>query len=69
MDSFPGFPEDMFGFLNDLSVNNNREWFTANKDRYQASVVSPVCDFVLAMGPRLHMISTVSYTHLTLPTN
>ncbi len=57
MDSFPGFPEDMFGFLNDLSVNNNREWFTANKDRYQASVVSPVCDFVLAMGQRLYTIS------------
>jgi uncharacterized protein (TIGR02453 family) len=58
MNSFPGFPEDLFGFLQDLSRNNNREWFTANKDRYQASVVSPVSDFILAMGQRLHKISS-----------
>lgn len=57
MNSFPGFPEDLFGFLQDLSRNNNREWFTANKDRYLGSVVSPVCDFILAMGQRLHTIS------------
>lgn len=57
VNSFPGFPEDLFGFLNDLSRNNNREWFTANKVRYQESVLEPVRDFILAMGARLYKIS------------
>lgn len=54
---FPGFPEDLFGFLDDLSRNNNREWFTRNRDRYQQSVVEPVCEFIMAMGARLSRIS------------
>mgnify|MGYP002064237867 CR=1 FL=1 len=29
-------PADLFGFLKDLSTNNNREWFNANKARYKA---------------------------------
>ena len=57
MNLFTGFPEDLFTFLDELSRNNNREWFTANKDRYQNSVVSPVMDFILAMGVRLRKIS------------
>ena len=27
-------PPTLFNFLEDLSANNNREWFNANKDRY-----------------------------------
>ena len=57
-DAFPGFPEDLFLFLQALAANNNRDWFNANKDRYHASVVDPVCDFVEAMRPRLQKIST-----------
>jgi uncharacterized protein (TIGR02453 family) len=58
MSSFPGFPEDLFRFLKDLSKNNNRDWFNENKDRYQDSVVTPVKDFIVAMGERLNKIST-----------
>jgi uncharacterized protein (TIGR02453 family) len=54
---FTGFPEDLFGFLEELSVNNNRDWFTANKSRYRDSVVEPVADFIGAMGGRLEKIS------------
>lgn len=54
---FVGFPEDLFRFLEELSMNNNREWFTANKRRYQTSVVAPVSDFIQAMGERLNRIS------------
>ena len=54
---FSGFPEDLFRFLEELSMNNNREWFTANKRRYQTSVVTPVSDFIQAMGARLNRIS------------
>ena len=27
--------KEILQFLRDLSCNNNKEWFTANKDRYQ----------------------------------
>lgn len=30
--------EKVFAFLSDLSQNNNREWFTRNKERYQESL-------------------------------
>ena len=34
MESFPGFPKELYTFLNDLAANNDRNWFNANKDRY-----------------------------------
>jgi uncharacterized protein (TIGR02453 family) len=54
---FRGFPEDLFRFLEELAANNNREWFTANKRRYQTAVVAPVSEFVQVMGTRLNRIS------------
>ncbi len=33
--SLAGIPPSTLKFLRDLSVNNNREWFKANKPRYQ----------------------------------
>lgn len=57
MDSFPGFPRELFTFLNQLAANNNREWFNDNKQRYRDVVVEPVCDFIEAMEPRLHAVS------------
>lgn len=54
---FGGFPEDLFRFLEELAMNNNREWFNANKLRYQTSVATPVSDFISAMGGRLARIS------------
>lgn len=47
----------MFRFLKDLSKNNNREWFHANKPRYKASVVMPVVNFIESIRPRLENIS------------
>jgi uncharacterized protein (TIGR02453 family) len=43
--------------LQDLSKNNNRDWFNANKDRYLESIVEPVQTFINAMQPRLEKIS------------
>ena len=57
MNFFTGFPKDLFRFLNDLSKNNNRDWFNDNKDRYQKSILLPVKDFIVVMGERLHKIS------------
>lgn len=57
MNTFQGFPDDLICFLKDLSNNNNRNWFTENKSRYQSSVVEPVKSFIIAMGERLPEIS------------
>ena len=54
---FAGFPEDLFQFLEELSRNNNREWFNENKHRYQEFIVEPVMDFICAMGDRLGTMS------------
>ena len=56
-DSFPGFPKDFVRFFKELKNNNNREWFAENKLRYKQSIVVPLCDFIVAMGPRLEKIS------------
>lgn len=44
-------------FLGDLAENNNRDWFEANKGRYEADVREPARSFVRAMAPRLLKIS------------
>ncbi|MGD2064657.1 MAG: DUF2461 domain-containing protein [Nitrospirota bacterium] len=48
--SFSGFPKELFAFLEELARNNNREWFGANKRRYEADVVEPVLRFIEAVG-------------------
>lgn len=50
---FPGFDKSLLRFLDELAANNNREWFTENKYRYDALVLEPALDFIAAMGPRL----------------
>ncbi|MDX1379981.1 MAG: DUF2461 domain-containing protein [Xanthomonadales bacterium] len=57
MAAFKGFPADLFRFFQDLSAHNDRDWFNAHRDRYQASVVDPMCAFIAAMAPRLARIS------------
>lgn len=57
MAAFKGFPADLFRFFEDLSANNDRDWFNAHRDRYQAAVVDPMCAFIAAMAPRLARIS------------
>jgi uncharacterized protein (TIGR02453 family) len=47
------FTKATFNFLDELSVNNNRAWFEANKPRYEALVREPALDFIEAMDPVL----------------
>ena len=37
---------ELFTFLRELKANNNREWFEANKRRYEKQVREPLLDFV-----------------------
>jgi uncharacterized protein (TIGR02453 family) len=51
------FPAETAAFLTDLARNNSREWFEANRDRYENGYVGPGRAFVEEMGPRLQAIS------------
>ena len=53
----PYFTDGTFSFLSDLADNNNRDWFTANKSRYEADLRDPAVRFILAMGERLDALS------------
>jgi uncharacterized protein (TIGR02453 family) len=57
MTAFKGLPKDFFAFFKELAANNERGWFEANKERYKASVVAPLSDFITAMAPRVAKIS------------
>jgi uncharacterized protein (TIGR02453 family) len=57
MPQFTGFPAATFEFLDELERNNNRDWFGANKARYEAGVREPALDFITTMGPELAKIS------------
>ena len=51
--SFTGFGPATLSFLADLAQNNDKSWFNAHRDRYEADLVAPACAFVEAIGPRL----------------
>ncbi len=58
MARFTGFPKETLGFLRDLELNNRRDWFDANKARYESLVREPALDFIATMGPELQKISS-----------
>lgn len=47
------FTQDFLDFFNELSKNNHREWFQANKRRYEKSVKEPFVAFVQEMIDRV----------------
>ena len=51
--SFSGFDADTVQFLTDLSQNNDRDWFEANRARYEAVALSPSKQFVHRVRSRL----------------
>lgn len=51
------FEPALFRFLVELENNNDREWFAANKERYEADVLEPALAFVEDFGYRLPAIS------------
>ena len=56
MTDFPGFPAATRAFLLDLRENNTRDWFAANKSRYENVVKAPALAWVSAMGARLQSL-------------
>ncbi len=57
MSSRPHFRPELFAFLRDLARNNRREWFAANKERYEDAVKAPALRFITDVGPRLAKVS------------
>ena len=51
------FSTKLFAFLNDLEQNNDRDWFKANQERFEAHVREPALDFINDFAKPLHAIS------------
>ncbi len=51
------FTRELFTFLNALAKNNERDWFEANKDRYQSALKEPALRFIADFEPKLLRIS------------
>jgi uncharacterized protein (TIGR02453 family) len=51
------FGPELFGFLAELREHNERDWFAANKERYEADLLEPALAFVEDFEPHLHAIS------------
>ncbi len=53
----PHFTPALFTFLAELGANNDREWFRANKHRYETDVKEPALRFIAGFAPHLARIS------------
>ena len=52
MASFEGFPNQTPSFLRGLAKNNNKAWFDAHRNEYDAYLMEHAKAFVVAMGER-----------------
>ncbi len=51
-----GFPEQTISFLESLARHNDKKWFEAHREDYEAFYLAPAVSFVEAMAPRLRKI-------------
>jgi uncharacterized protein (DUF2461 family) len=57
----PSFSPQLFAFLRELKEHNEREWFNANKQRYERELKEPALAFIEDFGYRLPQVAP----HLT----
>jgi uncharacterized protein (TIGR02453 family) len=57
----PSFSPQLFAFLRELEQHNERDWFNANKDRYERELKEPALAFIEDLGYRLPQVAP----HLT----
>jgi len=50
------FDKELFRFLKELKQNNNRDWFQANKSRYENNVKKPMLEFIADFAPVLRKV-------------
>ncbi len=53
----PIFTRELFQFLGELALHNDRDWFASNKARYEQHVRVPALDFIRSMQKPLARIS------------
>ena len=51
------FTPGVFAFLGELKANNTREWFEANRARYESVVLAPMLQFIDDLRPRLATVN------------
>jgi len=51
MAEYSGFPTEAFRFLTDLSLNNSKDWFEANRDIYDICWKQAGLDLIQALAP------------------
>ena len=54
---YTAFEKKTIGFLRELDANNNREWFNANKSRYENAVLDVALHFIQTMQDPLAEIA------------
>ena len=60
--SFTGWPPEALEFLRDLEANNDRDWFKANRSRYDDDLVAPARELA-------ERLSHLGEAHLFRPYN
>lgn len=53
---FEGFTPETLSFLIDLALNNSRDWFWENHDRYEKSILDPFRSLVFSLGDFMRTI-------------
>ena len=53
----PSFSPELFAFLRELKSHNEREWFNANKARYEDELKEPALAFIEDMAYRLPQVA------------
>ena len=51
------FDRNTFRFLAELGANNERDWFEANRHRYERHVLEPALAFIERMAPNIERLS------------
>jgi uncharacterized protein (TIGR02453 family) len=54
--AYGGIPRETVKFLTALSRNNDKAWFEAHRDDYDAYYLAPALELVSALGPRLRKL-------------
>jgi len=53
---FTGFPKEGLHFLDEMIINNSKEWFEANRSRYEKTILQPNKAYVEEMGEHLQIL-------------
>ncbi|KYJ87613.1 DUF2461 domain-containing protein [Sulfurovum riftiae] len=53
---FAGFPKEGLDFLNQIIINNSKEWLDAHREEYERFIVTPNRAYVEEMGEHLQIL-------------